>query len=980
MKKILFLLAFSSGFFLNLTAQEISGKVLDDETSEPLAGVSVLVENTNKIVLTNRDGNYSIEARKGETLIFSYLGLITQRITVNESKLIDIRMISDQRLLDEIVVIGYGTVNKRDLTTAVSAVSTRDFDERPLVSPAAALQGKAAGVQVVQPNGTPGAAFTVRIRGNTSINASNDPLYIVDGTPVSDVNHLATNDIESMQILKDASSAAIYGSRAANGVVLITTKHGRDGQSKIAFNAYTGVSTVAKRMEALDTKQYLTYLQETGISTSVPTTLTHYTNWFDETFRTGTNQNYQLSISNGTAQMKYYLSGSYTRDDGIIPNSSFERYTLRANIDNNIRKWLKVGTNLSYSYGAGRTIPNNIGSNRAGVILAVINTAPYLHIWDPDNPGQYDNNAYGTRIEPPLAFTSRYTNEANSRFLGDVNAEISFTPWLKFKSSVAFDMNTYNSNYFLDPKLTDWGRNQHGEASDNRNISRNLQFENIITFDKQFGHHSINAIAGTTANTAYWTTSNISGQDFIGSHIKTLNAANIISQGSGTANYEWRILSFLARVAYNYDSKYLLSANFRTDGSSKLAPNCRWGYFPSISAAWRISSENFMQNISFVDDLKIRAGWGQTGNQSGIGEYSYLQQYSIGKQTPTAGNNFPGISISKSNIKNKELTWETTTQTNIGIDLSIFSGRISFAADAYYKYTNNLLLLVPLPSSFTISNIMRNEAEMENKGMEFNISSVNCKGEFKWTTDFNISFNRNKLTKLTLSKIYYFGEIETIRDKVIRLEEGKSLGSFYGFKFLNVDPQTGDPVYQDITNDNNVTLDDRQYIGNANPKFIYGMTNSLSYKGLNLDIFIQGSQGNDIFNASRADTEGMYDDKNQSVRVLERWKQPGQIAAIPRATGDQSSLKASSYYIENGSYLRIKNVTLSYNFTNEKLKSWGITKIQPYFTAQNLLTVTKYSGLDPELNYAGNSSVIQGVDWGTYPNVRTFIFGLNVEF
>ena len=404
MRRFLFLLVCFSCVLLDLKAQDITGKVLDDETSEPLAGVLVAVENTSRIVTTNRDGFYSVEARKGDVLLFSYTGMITRRITVEESKAIDIRLALDPRLLEEVVVIGYGTVNKRDLTTAVSAISTRDFDERPLVSAAAALQGKAAGVQVIRPNGTPGSTFTVRIRGNTSVNADNDPLYIVDGTPVSDVNHLAPNDIESMQILKDASSAAIYGSRAANGVVLITTKHGREGQSKISFNAYTGVSNVAKRMEALDTKQYLAYLKETGISTSVPDNLTHYTNWFDETFRTGTNQNYQLSVTSGTARMSYYLSGAYTREDGIVPNSSLERYTLRANINNQIRSRLKTGANLSYSYGAGRTIPNNIGSNRAGVILAVINTAPYLHVWDPDNPGQYDNNAYGTRIEPPLAF------------------------------------------------------------------------------------------------------------------------------------------------------------------------------------------------------------------------------------------------------------------------------------------------------------------------------------------------------------------------------------------------------------------------------------------------------------------------------------------------------------------------------------------------------------------------------------------------
>ena len=958
--------------------KNINGKITD-EKGETIIGASVSVRGASIGTVTDINGQFSLNVPVDATLVISYVGYLTQQIRINNQSFLDITLVEDLQNLEEVIVIGYGTAKKHDITTAITTVSLKDINERPLTSVAEALQGKAAGVQVVQPNGSPGSGMTVRIRGNSSINASNDPLYVVDGTPLTDINHLSPNDIASMQILKDASSAAIYGSRAANGVVLITTKRGNAQDSRIAFNSYIGVSKIAKKIEALNTEQYKDYLKEIGMS-SVPDDVTNYTNWFDETFRTGLNQNYQLSFSGGKNDLTYYLSGAYTDDEGIVPNSSFNRFTLRSNVENQIRSWLKIGANLSYSQTKEKTIPNNTGSNRAGVILAVINSAPYLNIWDPENPGQYDNNAYGTRIEPPLAYTSRFTTNRNGRLLGDVNAEISFTKNLKFRTSASMEGNVYNSTYFLDPKLTEWGRTQHGEGSDARTISQNLQFENILTYDNVFGKHSLNLMAGTTTNDSKWTTSNISGQDYINSDIKTLNAANIISQNSGTAKYHWRILSYLARASYNYDSRYLLTVNFRADGSSKLAPDHKWGYFPSASGAWRISSENFMENIDFIDDLKLRAGWGQTGNQSGISEYAYLQQYKISKQTPTPENPFPGITLQKSNIKNRELTWETTTQTNIGVDLTMFNGRLVFNADYYYKYTRDMLMNVPLPSTAAVSNILRNEGEMSNRGFEFNVSSINMNKALFWSTDFNISFNKNKLEKLALNKIYYFGYVETLRDNILRLEEGESLGRFYGLKYKHVDPQTGDPVYEDLDGNGQITLDDRTYIGDANPKFIYGLTNTFSYKGFNLNVFLQGSYGNDIFNASRADTEGMYDDKNQSVRILDRWKTPGQITDIPRATGDQSTLKVSSYYVENGSYLRLKSLTFSYDIAPAGLKRFGIGKIQPYFTAHNLFTITGYKGFDPELNFEGNSSTVQGVDWGTYPNVKTFVFGLNIDF
>ena len=428
--------------------------------------------------------------------------------------------------------------------------------------------------------------------------------------------------------------------------------------------------------------------------------------------------------------------------------------------------------------------------------------------------------------------------------------------------------------------------------------------------------------------------------------------------------------------------------NLRADGSSKLHPDHRWGVFPSFSAAWRISSEKFMENLTWIDDLKLRGGWGQTGNQSGIGDYAYLQRYNIGRiewfkkggegDSTDYANAVP--TISQANLRTSDLTWETTTQTNIGLDLTLLNGRLTFNADYYYKKTKNMLMNVSLPAgAAAATSIARNEGEMVNKGFELSISSKNLRGgAFTWDTDFNISFNRNKLTKLELQKVYYDAKTaDVVNDYVVRNEPGRALGGFYGYISDGVDPETGELMYRDLNNDGKISSSDRTYIGDPNPDFTYGMTNTFSWKGFNLSIFIQGSYGNDIYNASRIETEGMYDGKNQSARVLNRWKIPGQITDVPKAN---FKLLNSTYFVEDGSYLRLKDVSLSYNVKGKPLKKWGITRLQPYFTATNLLTWTSYSGMDPEVNQWGNSGTVQGIDWGTYPHCRSYVFGINVEF
>lgn len=966
--------------------KSITGTVVD-QNNIPLIGANIVEVGTTNGAVTNVDGAFILNINENATINISYIGYIAQDINTQGKETFNIVLQEDINILDELVVIGYGTVRRGDVTTAVSSVSTEDLMERPIISAAQAIQGKAAGVQVVQPSGLPGAGMVVRVRGNTSITASNDPLYVVDGVPTDDINFLAPADIESMQILKDASSAAIYGSRASNGVVLITTKQGNAGQSKIGFSSYIGISKVIKQMKSLNVEQYKELMDDLG-AVILPEGLKDQTDWFSEAFRTGVNQNYQVSITSGNDKLRYFLSGGYTDEKGILNVSYYKRYNLRANIDNQIRDWLNINANIAYSDYSNNGIISGTGSNRAGVVLSVINTPTYAPIWDPENPGQYYNNFYGANITHPLENMSRTEdNKSNSnRLLGSFNLKVDLLPNLQFKSTNSIDRVYYHSTSFLDPIKTSYGRNQGGTASDNRSLSTILTFDNILTYNINFGeNHSLNLMGGTSYTSSQWNNSYMNAAFYRTDYTpKTLNAANRIDPyGTGTTASDWALMSYLGRFSYNYASKYLLTANFRADGSSKLSPDNRYGYFPSLSAAWRISSESFMSDIDWIDDLKLRGGWGKTGNQSGISDYAYLQMYDI-QRIPwwETGKDRAVVNINPANMRNRDLTWETTTQSNIGIDITLLKSRITFTADAYYKYTTNLLMNVPLPGGLDFSNIYRNEGEMENRGFEFALNTRNIENkDFNWTTDFNMSFNRNKVTKLSLQKIYYFANTsEATSENVVRMTEGKPLGMFWGYVSEGVDPETGDLIFSDLDGNGRITTSDKKYIGDPNPDFVWGMTNDISYKGLILNLFLQGSYGNDVYNASRYETEGMYNGMNQTTEVIRRWRIPGQITDMPRATSGTDNLRASTRFIENGSYLRLKSLTLSYNIKSSLLDRLKISRLQPYFTAQNLFTITNYSGFDPEVNQYGGSSTIQGIDWGTYPQVKTFIFGLNIDF
>lgn len=970
---------------INVMAQnvKITGTVVDS-SNEPIIGATVTVsDDTNVKAVTNVDGRFTINAAPGSNLHITYIGYKT--VDVKAADGMRVVMEEESNMLKEVVAIGYGSVQRKDVTTAVSSVSTKDLDTRPIVSAVQGMQGKAAGVTISQANGQPGATPTIRVRGTTSLNGSNDPLYVVDGVPMTDIDYLSADDIVGMQILKDASSAAIYGSRAANGVVIITTKQGKAGEARISLNAHYALNVVRDNQDPLNAAQYKELMDEIGL-VKLPDGLTDKTDWKDEVYRTGNVQDYQLSVTNGNDKLRYFISGGYTGENGVIKKSSYERYNIRASVENDIRKWLRVNASVAYSDYSykGTGIISGTGSNRGGVVTSIVNTPTYAPVWDPDNPGQYYNNFYGVNITSPAENIARTENNKSSynRLIATGKATIKFMEGLDLTSSLSFDRLQGIETQFLDPKQTTNGRDNYGKGHDGRSISSVWVFDNVLNWKKDFGLHGLDVMAGSSWTASKYSNNYIDGSNYADGLFQTLNAANKISwTGTGSSASEWAILSYFARLQYNWNDRYLFTANIRADGSSKLAPGHRWGYFPSFSGAWRISSEPFMKDIEWINDLKLRGGWGQTGNQSGLGDYSYLASYSINR-VQWFGEGFDTNAVptrTQSTLSNPELTWETTSQTDIGLDLTMFNNRLMLYIDWYYKRTSDMLMTITLPAGSAPARTLNyNGGTMVNKGWEITLKSVNMKGKFSWDTDFNISFNKNKLESLRLTQVYYSAmTTDYVNDYVVRNVPGRPLGSFYGYVAEGVDPETGDMIYKDVNKDGVISASDRTYIGDPNPDFTFGLTNNFSWKGFNLNILLQGSVGNDIYNVSRMETEGMYDGKNQSTKVLDRWRVPGQITNVPKAGWN---IKNSSYFVEDGSYLRVKSVSLSYDVPRKIISKLGINRLQPYFTASNLLTWTSYSGMDPEVNQYGNNGAVQGIDWGTYPLNRSFVFGLKLEF
>lgn len=966
---------------------KISGQVLDQD-QQPVVGATVRVVGARRAgAVTDLDGRYSLEADKNARLEISYIGFQTQQVKAG----LDTRVVlkAEINTLGEVVAIGYGSVRRADVTTAVSSISADDLDTRPIVSAASGMQGKAAGLQISQANGSPGSAPTIRVRGTTSLNGSNNPLYVVDGVPVDNIDFLSADDIDNMQVLKDASSAAIYGSRAANGVIIINTKQGKAGVARVSLNAHYTFNGVRDNQNPLNTEEYIDLINDMNqkgvLNLQLPQGLTDRTDWKKEVYRTGHVQDYQLSVTNGTDKLRYYLSGGYTGEDGVIRSSNFKRYNVRGNIDNDINKWLTINASAAYSDYTykGTGIITGTTASRGGVIPSILATPTYAPIWDPEKPGQYYNNFYGANADSPLENIARTANgkSQNNKLLLTGKAIITLLPELKYTSSVTFDRSQNTTTNFLDSKQTREGRNQNGTGYDGRSTGTVWTFDNTLDWKRNFGLHGIDLMLGSSWTHSQWSQNYINASDYASDDIRTLNAANKISwSGTGSSASEWSIMSYFGRLQYNWKSTYMLTANLRADGSSRLAPGHKWGWFPSFSGAWRVSNEKFMKDIPWINDLKIRGGWGQTGNQSGLSDYAYLALYSFNRiQWWEAGNEHAVPTRSQSSLSNPDLTWETTTQTDIGFDLTVLDNRLTFYADWYYKKTTDLIMNMTLPAgSAAARSLARNGGTIVNKGMEFTVKSHNLTGALKWDTDFNISFNRNQLKSLSLTPVYWGARTnDNVNQYVVRNAPGHPLGAFWGYISDGVDPETGNLKYRDVNGDGEVTSSDRTYIGDPNPDFTFGLTNAFTWKGLSLSILLQGSVGNDIYNVSRMESEGMFNSNNQSDGVLRRWRIPGQITDVPKVGFNQQN---STYYLEDGSYLRVKDVSLSYDLPKHLCQKLYLQKLMPYVSFTNLITWTNYKGRDPEVNEAGNSGSVQGIDWGTYPLCRSFVMGLKVEF
>ncbi len=952
--------------------------VVSDSEGNPLPGAYVLEKGTSNGAITDVNGVYSIVMTTSQKrLQVSYLGFEDMEVNVGNRARVNIVLNPDNQLLEGVVVTGYGTQKKKDITGAVASVKASEIEDLPVNNFGSAISGRIAGVQVVSPSGKPNGGFSIRVRGATSISAGNEPLYVVDGVPTSDTYSINPEEIESISILKDASSAAIYGSAGANGVVLITTKAGRKEDSRIEFNAYYGFTSTPDKMDVLNAQEYEELLADMGYPPLDKSVYNADIDWQDEMFRTAPMQNYHLAVSGGTEKTRYYIAGGYTSQDGIIAPSSFKRLNFKVNFDYEAKSWLKFGTTLNYSRIANVDISDGTSET---VVLQAMTTPSVVGRYTSE--GTFQTLPYLSSLENPLSGIENYDrNWISNKLLGYFYAEILFLKDFRFKSSIGWEVGSSRYKEFLDPFSSSWGINQKGGAAYNSGFDYRWINENILSYSKVIKDHSISALAGFITSKYVSEGANVSVKGFSSNKLHMLNAGTIYNKPTEYYGASTNV-SFISRVNYSYANRYMATINFRADASSKFGKDSRWGYFPSFSVGWRPSAEAFMDDIGWINDLKIRAGWGLVGNDQ-VGNYSSYSVYGTGADYNIDGNILSGYY--QSQLGNDKLRWETTAQTNVGIDFSVLDSRINLTADLYYKHTYDLLLMVKLPQTSGFDSGMQNVGEVENKGLEIQLNTRNLVGEFKWYTDFNISFNRNKVLDMSGSPSIYTGSLDKkISGNASIIKEGLPMGTFWGYKAVGVNPANGQMMYEK-SNGMVVYADDldpdtdRTDIGCAQADFTYGINNTFQWKNLSLSILLQGSYGNEIYNATRMFTEGMFDSRNQSSTVLMRWRNPGDYTTIPAPQKDNYPL-ISSRFIEDGSFLKVKNVKLAYSFPKRWMNMIRVETLQLYFSADNLLTFTNYSGLDPEVNIGGTSASAMSIDQGVVPHPRAYVLGVNLVF
>jgi len=961
--------------------KSIKGTIVDEQGA-PLVGATVIIKGTSIGVTTDFDGNFELKVPMNTTtLVVSYLGFVTQEIDIVGKTTLDIKMLADNLALSEVVVIGYGTERKALLTGAVTAIKSEQVDDLPVSGVDGILQGQAAGVQVSQNSGTPGGEMSVRIRGLSSISGSSQPLYIIDGIPVttgdygqigysgqgaSALTDLNPSDIESISILKDASSTAIYGARASNGIVLITTKRGKAQKATVNVNVYTGVQRAWNRLDMLNARQWMEYRNDLTNSTVFTEeqmgNITIDTDWQNVIFRTAPINSYEISALGGSEKTKYFIGGTMFKQTGILIGTDYKRLNGRVNIDQELSDKFTIGASIGLTYAKTDRVESD--QTLHGPLPNGISTPAIFPVFNEDGSyfqgGPY-SNALSIANE---AINQNFSYRTNSNIYLDYR----IIPGLTFTTKWGVDFLNFREHAFESTKTVQ-GAKYNGLGFETYSNISNVVSNNLLKYKTDFGNHGIELLAGYSFEQYQYRSSFIRGQDYADDNLQYISAAATIVSASASAT-DTGLRSYLGRANYNYNDKYLFDVSGRFDTSTKFGQNNRTGFFPAASVAWRISQENFMKNLNVISDLKIRASYGLTGNDD-ISPFLFSELY---------GNTSYGgqPAIYPSNIPNPDLKWETTAQLNLGINLGFFNERLTITADYYDKQTNDLLLSRPLPLSSGFSSITENVGKVENKGIELSVASQNFIGKFKWSTQFNISGNRNKVLEL-----YNNQPIDDIGRGGNRIMEGQPIGIFYSFESLGVDPSTGDIVYADTNFDGAITSDDRTIVGNPHPDFIGALTNTFSYKGFDLNVFLQGSYGNDVFHGSRLFLESLQGGDNQLAAITRRWQQPGDITDIPRATTDPvaaaQNKRVSSRFIEDGSYLRVKNVTLGYTINNETMAKTMFNSVRFYISVQNLFTFTNYTGLDPEVNYRGDDNSVIGTDFFTYPQAQTFTLGVNLK-
>ena len=973
-------------------AQQITVQgVVKDQTGETVIGASVMEKGTTNGTITGIDGDFSLNMSPNGTLVVSFVGYKTQEVQVKGQKQLQVVLSEDAEMLDEVVVIGYGTMKKSDLTGAVSSIGNKDIKDSPVSNLGQAIQGKISGVQIVDA-GKPGDNVSIKIRGLGSINNC-DPLVVIDGVPTDlGLSSLNMADVERLDVLKDASATAIYGSRGANGVVMITTKRGTEGKGKLAVSANYSFQNATNVPSLLNAAQYAELSNDMMVNSgrnpnpewANPSELGAGTDWMDELLRTGVMQNYTVSYSGGNEKSHYYVSGGFLDQSGIVKSVNYRRFTFQSNSDAQVLKWLKFSNNITFSADTKKSGSYNIGDALKALPIYPVKNEDGS--WSgPDGNSEW----YGSTRNPigPTELNKSQTDGYN--FLANLTAELTFTKWLKFKSTFGYDAKFWFIDNFT-PKYN-WKPTPTEETSRYKSDNKSFTYlwDNYFLFDHTFAEkHRVGLMAGMSAQ---WNTN-----DYLNAQKNVFIFDNVHEMDNGEEMYaiggnetEWALLSYMARVNYSYEDRYLLTATIRRDGSSRFGKKHRWGTFPSVSVAWRASQEKWFPKNDYINDLKVRAGYGVTGSQASVGNYSYLASYntSVYPFGISSGNQTALVS---STLANPYIHWEEVAQTNIGFDASLFNSRVMFSFDAYLKETRDMLVKasIPITSGFEdTTTTYTNAGKVRNQGIEMSLHTINLTGELGWETNLTATYNKNKIKDLNSDVPYYINQINN--SYVTMLAKDYPINVFYGYVtdgiFQNqsevnthaVQPgaEPGDIRFRDLNNDGVINDSDRTVIGNPNPSWLFSMNNSLSYKGFELSVFLQGIAGNKIYNANNIDNTGMAAAYNQTTDVLKRWQGEGTSNSMPRAVfGDPNqNTRVSDRFVENGSYLRLKNITLSYTFPKQWLQKAQIENARLSLSCENVATITGYSGFDPEVG-------INGIDQNRYPISRTFSLGLNFNF